>query len=140
METSQLIIKIVLITVFALFAVFLLLPGRGVRHDAIRKLTMLSLFAVAILAVVFPNAINAIANVMGVGRGADLLLYGLIIVVVGNSIVTQRRQRLLETQITILARKMAIAQGPAARPATISTDTANVEPASPEPTSADSGE
>ena len=114
MDSNQLIIKIVLIVVFAAFGIFLLMPGKGVRHIAIRRLTMLGLFAVAVLAVVFPSLINDIAHAVGVGRGADLLLYGLIIVVVGNSVVSQRRNRVLESEITKLARHVAIAQAPAA--------------------------
>lgn len=110
MDHNQFIIKVVLIVVFAAFSLFLLLPGRGVRHVAIRRLTMLGLFAVAVIAVVFPSLINDIAQAMGVGRGADLLLYGLIIVVVGNSIVAQRRNRVLESEITKLARQIAITQ------------------------------
>lgn len=110
MEQSQLAIKIILIVVFAAFAAFLLLPGRGVRHAAIRRLVMLLLLTMAILAVIFPTAVNQIAHLLGVGRGTDLLLYGLIIVFIGNSIVVQRRYRMVERQITSLARQLAISE------------------------------
>jgi small membrane protein len=116
MDNNQLVIKIALIIAAAVFALFLLLPGRGVRHIALRRLSMLALFAIALLAIIFPQLINGIANLMGVGRGADLLLYGLIIVFVGNSIVAQRRHRLLESEITKLARSIALAQTPAVSP------------------------
>lgn len=109
---NQLVIKIVLIVVFAVLALFLLMPGRGARHVAIRRLTMLALFAAAVLAIVFPSLISQIAKAVGVGRGADLLLYGLIVVFVGNSIAAQRRHRLVEAEITALARRLAIAQAP----------------------------
>lgn len=114
MDTGQLTIKIILIIVLAAFAIFLILPGRGVRHLAIRRLVMLLLVAVVVLAVIFPSAVTAVARVVGVGRGTDLLLYGLIVVFVGNSILQQRRHRHTEREITELARQLAILQAPRA--------------------------
>lgn len=123
MDNDQLFIKIALIAAAAIFAIFLLMPGRGVRHIALRRLSMLALFAIALLAIIFPDLINGIANLMGVGRGADLLLYGLIIVFVGNSIVAQRRHRLLESEITKLARSVALSQSPVvSRPENTTSD------------------
>lgn len=112
MDSGQSAIKIILIVVFAAFAVFLMFPGSGVRHAAIRRLTMVGLLAVTILAVIFPSAVNDVAHVLGVGRGTDLLLYGLIVVFIGNSILMQRRHRNTERQITQLARQLAILQAP----------------------------
>jgi hypothetical protein len=51
-DNSQLTIKILLIVAFAAFAVFLMLPGRGARHIAIRRLVMLAILALTIVAVV----------------------------------------------------------------------------------------
>lgn len=112
MDSGQPAIKIILIVVFAAFAVFLMFPGSGVRHAAIRRLTMVGLLAVTILAVIFPSAVNEVAHVLGVGRGTDLLLYGLIVVFIGNSILVQRRHRNTERQITHLARQLAILKAP----------------------------
>lgn len=111
-DSGQVSIKIILILVFAAFAVFLMLPGSGVRHAAIRSLIMIGLLGVTILAVIFPSAVNDVAHVLGVGRGTDLLLYGLIVVFIGNSILLQRRHRNTERQITHLARHLAILQAP----------------------------
>lgn len=113
METGQLAIKTILIVVFAAFAVFLMMPGRGARHLAIRRLVMLVILALTVVAVIFPAAINEVAHLVGVGRGTDLLLYGLIIVFIGNSILEQRRYRMIERQITQLAREIAVAKAPA---------------------------
>ncbi len=112
MDNGQFVIKIILVVAFAAFAVFLMLPGRGVRHAAIRRLVMVALLAITVLAVVFPSAVNAVAHFVGVGRGTDLLLYGLIVVFIGNSILVQRRYRNTERQITELARQLAILQAP----------------------------
>lgn len=114
MDNGQLAIKVLLIAAFAAFAIFLMLPGRGARHIAIRRLVMLAILALTIVAVVFPSTINNVAHFLGVGRGTDLLLYGLIVIFIGNSILMQRRHRLTERQITDLARAIAIAQAPPA--------------------------
>lgn len=113
MDNGQIVIKVILVLAFAAFAVFLMLPGRGVRHVAIRRLVMVGLLAITVLAVVFPGVVNQVAHFVGVGRGTDLLLYGLIVVFIGNSILLQRRHRNTERQITELARQLAILQAPA---------------------------
>ncbi|WP_241705307.1 DUF2304 domain-containing protein [Leifsonia shinshuensis] len=112
METGQLAIKILLIVIFAAFAIFLMLPGRGARHLAIRRLLMVLLLILLVLAVVFPSAVTSIAQLLGVGRGTDLLLYALIVVFIGNSLVVQRRHRKTEQEVTQIARQLAILRAP----------------------------
>lgn len=118
---NQFWIKAVLIIVFLVIGIFLVIPTRGARHLAVRRIMTLLLCLVAILAVAFPGAINAIANVLGVGRGTDLLLYGLIVVFIGNSMASSRRYRQTEAQITELARALALAEASAQREAAAPT-------------------
>jgi small membrane protein len=113
-DNGQFVIKVILVLAFAAFAVFLMLPGRGVRHAAIRRLVMVGLLAVTVIAVVFPSVVTEVAHFVGLGRGTDLLLYGLIVVFIGNSLLVQRRYRNTERQITELARQIAILQAPEA--------------------------
>ncbi len=112
MDSGQLIIKIILIVVLTAFGVFLMLPGRGQRHIAVRRLLMILLLVLTLLAIVFPTAVTQLARLVGVGRGADLLLYGLIVVYIGNSILLARRHRKTEREITELARQLALLQAP----------------------------
>lgn len=107
-DDGQIVIKIVLIAVFAVFAVIVLLPGRGTRKLAVKRLALVLLFAVGIVAVMFPQLTNAIARAVGVGRGTDLLLYGLVIVFVGNALSTSVRFRHQERELTQLARAVAL--------------------------------
>jgi len=111
MET-QFAIKVILIVVLVAFAAFLMLPGKGARHLALRRLSMLLLLVVLVVAVIFPSLVTQLANFVGVGRGTDLLLYGLIVVFIGNSLVQQRRHRKTELEITRLARLFAIENAP----------------------------
>jgi hypothetical protein len=144
---SQLVIKVILIVAFAAFSVFLMLPGRGARHVAIRRLVMLLVLALTVLAVIFPSLLNQVAHAVGVGRGADLLLYGLIVVFIGNTLLQQRRSRHIEQQLTLLARRLAIAeaQTPAVQaspPAPVGTHESTAAPAAapPPPASADTAD
>ena len=107
---SQLWIKILLIAVFVIFAVTLVLPGRGARHLAVRRIALVLVFLVAIVAIAYPELLNSIANLVGVGRGTDLLLYGMVVVLIGNIISTTRRHRQMEREVTQLARALALSE------------------------------
>lgn len=105
---DQIIIKTVLIIAFVLFAVMLLRAGGSARSQAIRTIGLLIFVLAACLMVLFPSIVNDLALSVGVGRGADLLLYAFIIVFVGQSLSTARKRREQDTQITELARKIAL--------------------------------
>lgn len=109
---NQIVIQIILVVVFALFAIILLLPGRGARKLALRRVVLLLVFAAAVVAVVFPGLVNSVANLLGVGRGTDLILYALVIVFVGNSLSASLRHRQLEREVTQLTRAVALQNTP----------------------------
>lgn len=113
---GQFIIKAALILLFLIFAVILLLPTGGARRSAIRRLTSLTLLTIAIISVIFPGLLSSIAHSAGVGRGTDLLLYGLIVVFIGSTAASAGRARLAERQITELARRIALSEADQPRP------------------------
>jgi hypothetical protein len=96
----------------------LLLPTRGARRLAIRRIVLLLTTLAGIIAIAFPELVNELANLLGVGRGTDLILYALVVVFIGNSISSSIRHRQLEREVTQLARALAIdaAPPPAERP------------------------
>lgn len=64
------------IIVMALFVIRLALNSRTSHAGrASKKLALVGLAVAMIVAVVFPNTTNTLAKAVGVGRGADLLLY-----------------------------------------------------------------
>lgn len=91
-------------------ALFIVWPGRGARRLALRRLGTILLVLVAVGAIIFPEALAAVASWLGVGRGADLLLYGLVIVFVGWAFLSRAERRQMEAQITSLARAQALAR------------------------------
>ena len=105
---AQLPIKIVLIAALAAFALVMILPTRGSRRSAMRRLALLALFGVAVFAVIVPDALTSVASILGIGRGADLLLYGFIVVLLGQMLTTSRHYRAQERHLTELARRQAL--------------------------------
>src|SRR5690554_747768 len=98
------ILAVVVIAVAALF----MLRGGGARHQAIRRIFMLAFIVAAASSVFFPQVWSWAAHLVGVGRGADLLLYFLVLTFLGFVASTYRRFRHLEEDVTRLARQMAL--------------------------------
>ncbi len=103
------IIKCILILGAVGAAVWLL---RGTRHAGRLAFTRLCslLFALAwIVAVLFPDLVTTAANLVGVGRGTDLVLYTLVLVVLFSGLGQYRRMRELEHQLAEVTRALALA-------------------------------
>jgi hypothetical protein len=100
-------IKAVIVAVlFA--AVAVMLRAQGSRNLAIRRIAMVGFTLAAALSVVFPDIWSAMASALGVGRGTDLLLYLFILVVLAFIAATYLHFRSVETQLTMLARRIAL--------------------------------
>ena len=84
--------------------------GNGHTHTgrAWKKLALCFLSAAMCIAVIFPDTTNTVAHMVGVGRGADLLLYALTIAFIGyvlNNYLHQQKER---DTLYRLARKIAL--------------------------------
>lgn len=106
----------ILAAVAIVVAAFFMLRGGGARHQAIRRILTLLFIVAAASSVFFPQIWTALANLVGIGRGADLLLYLTVLFFLGFLATTYRRFRHLENDVTELARQLALAQ--VAHPAT----------------------
>ncbi|MCL1869591.1 MAG: DUF2304 domain-containing protein [Promicromonosporaceae bacterium] len=107
------IIQVVLVV--AIIAVVILLgrSSRNVRHMAFRRLFLLAFAVASVLAIAFPEALTAIARAVGVGRGADLLLYALVVAFIGSLAMQSRRATELARMITLTTRRVAILEAEA---------------------------
>jgi small membrane protein len=110
---ATLIIKWLLVPALIL-AVWLSLRSRASLRGQARRKIMAGLTVVfGALAVVFPDATQWLADKVGVTRGADLLLYGLALVLiylVGSTSVRFREQ---EARLVRLSRQVALAEAEA---------------------------
>lgn len=105
---DQPLIKIVLVVAIVVITAMLNRSTADSRHQAVRRLLLIGFVLLAAAAVLFPRLLTQVAQFLGVGRGADLLLYGLTIVFLGYVASSYRRMRHMEQQVTTLARELAL--------------------------------
>ena len=87
---------------------------QGARNLALRRILAL-LFAIgAAAAIVWPASISCVARLLGVGRGTDLLLYALVVVVLATWLVQWRYNIAVQARLTELTRELALAEARAA--------------------------
>ncbi|SHN85220.1 hypothetical protein SAMN05660350_03729 [Geodermatophilus obscurus] len=106
-------IKFLLVPAVALAVVLSLRSRASLRGQARRKLVAGLTVVVGVFAVIFPDILQAIADVVGVDRGTDFLVYVLAIVIiylVGSTSVRFREQ---ESRLTRLSRQVALAEAEA---------------------------
>lgn len=102
------LIKSLLLVGLAVTALIGLRAPRGARHVALRRITLLLFIVGAAASVLFPELLNSAARAVGVGRGADLILYGLIVAFIVYLETSYLRLRALESDLTEIARRLAL--------------------------------
>ncbi|MDU5316702.1 MAG: DUF2304 domain-containing protein [Varibaculum cambriense] len=102
------LIKILLIVLVLGLSLFMFKANLGAKQTAWRRLGILAFAIVAVVVVIFPGITTTIARFLGVGRGADLLLYGLVVVVLYNMLMQAKQRNAAERRLTKLAREVAI--------------------------------
>jgi hypothetical protein len=105
------IIKVLLVAAALALAVMLLRGRARATHQAVLRLAGLGLVLVGITAVLFPGITVWAAHLVGVRRGTDLVLYVAVVTFAFVTVTLYQRMHTLETQITTLARELALAPG-----------------------------
>lgn len=101
-------IQILLVAGVVIVGLFLARPAGGDSHLALRRIFMFLFVIVAIVSILFPQWLSWFANLIGVGRGADLLLYALVLAFLVFVATTYRRNVQLNKRLTVLARQIAL--------------------------------
>lgn len=101
-------IQILLIAAIVVLAVFMMRRTGADSHLAIRRLLMVLFVIAAVLSVLFPQWLTWLAQLVGVGRGADLVMYALIVVFLAFVYTQYRRNNALQRQLTLLSRRIAL--------------------------------
>jgi hypothetical protein len=102
------IIQVVLVLGFLLITYWFLSNRTSSKVRAWQKIGLLSLFILAALAVLFPNLLNDIANAVGVGRGADLVLYIFVFAFMAYVTIQYIKQKEHDRTTATLVRRIAI--------------------------------
>jgi hypothetical protein len=105
---TQTLIKLLLLAAVALVGYYAVRGSRRALHRVVWRGFVCLALAGAAFSVVFPDALTWVANKVGVGRGADLLLYLLTIAFMLVSVVVFRRLADLERRYVALARTIAV--------------------------------
>ena len=103
---SQWVLAIALVLV----GLYLLKARKSASQQAIRRLFIIVALAAGLIAVIFPNYTNVVASFLGIGRGADLLLYTFVVFTLFYVVHQYRRQLWQEKVTTDLARALTLAQ------------------------------
>lgn len=128
---NKLLIQLLLIAGTLVIA-WRLLASYGQRAQALRRIGLLLLAAFAVWSILDPQVWQNLAAKLGIGRGADLILYALVVAFFGFVVTTFRRFRDLETRYTRLARRIALDEAVPPthrRPAPAPTDPTDLEAA-----------
>jgi hypothetical protein len=137
MRALSIQLVLVLVTLGILYRV---VSGSGARTQAVRRLSLLAFGAFAVWSILSPGVWTSLAHLVGIGRGTDLILYGLVIAFFSFVVTSFRRFREAEIRYTKLARRIAIDEAPPAAdpptPPTSPTLTAG-QGLRPEPETAD---
>lgn len=83
-----------------------MLPGE--RSLALKRIFALVFLVLAVLAIIFPNALSVVANFFGIGRGTDLLLYVFILASLLFGVALVRAKARSDARVTKLARAVAL--------------------------------
>src|SRR4051812_16313975 len=98
-----------IIIIAAIVLLLIGLRGRPTHvHRAWKKIALLLLTVSMAVTVIFPNITNRLAHAVGVGRGADLLLYLLTLAFIAYALSSYMRQQAEKDAVHRLARKIAL--------------------------------
>jgi hypothetical protein len=102
------IIKIIII-IAALGIFFFVINGHQTQQaKAWKKVIICFLVAAMIFSAIYPEITNQIANIVGIGRGPDLVLYVLSLAFIGYVINSYTRQQRAKDITYRLARRVAL--------------------------------
>ena len=102
------VIQTVLIVAILALGVYFVRSRDTSKTKAYKKILLLLFVPAAIVVILFPEIATDTAHLVGVGRGADLLLYGVTVVFVFQLFNTYIKDREDERKRVVLARKIAI--------------------------------
>jgi hypothetical protein len=102
------VIKILLLAALVIGLLLFVRRWYGVRMQAGKRVAFFAFIAVNAWAIVRPDDVTWVANRLGVGRGADLVLYLLVAAFLLAMLNTYLRFREMDRRFTELTRTLAI--------------------------------
>jgi hypothetical protein len=97
--------------VLMLFSLLAAVTLSAAYRGSVRKriaFMWLTIWTVGAVAIIWPRSTVVVARSLGIGRGADLLLYVSVLLMLVGFFYVYGRFRRLDRQITVLVRRLAI--------------------------------
>lgn len=104
----MILIQLILVIAILMIIVSFLYSRNSSQTQAWKKLLLLLFAIAAIVFILDPGLLDSLANFVGVGRGADLLLYALTVAFIFEQLNNYIKNKEEHKRIVILARKIAI--------------------------------
>lgn len=102
------VFQVLFIALIAVVAIFSLRLLSGDRSLAVKRMLAILFAIAAVLAIAFPQLLTWVANLFGIGRGADLLLYVFVLATLVFGLVSVRTRARQDARVTELARAVAL--------------------------------
>lgn len=102
------LIQVLICFAIALLLIFVLVGKQTNVARAWKKVVFAGFLLLMLIAVIFPEVTTWLAGIVGVGRGADLLLYGLALAFVGYVLNEYSRRHRDRDMVVRLSRKIAL--------------------------------
>ena len=102
------LIQILLLAAVLATLVLFVRRRHGVQMQAVKRVGLLAFAMLNVYAVLRPDDVTWVANLLGVGRGTDLVLYGLVAAFMFGMLNFYLRFREIDRRFTELARTLAI--------------------------------
>jgi small membrane protein len=102
--------QVILIVALVGIGVYLVRSTPSARHLAIRRLLVMLALLAGVVMVVWPGLLSWLANLVGIGRGADLLFYLAIVAGLLYVVNEYKRSVQLARANTQLAREIALTE------------------------------
>jgi hypothetical protein len=103
-------VQILLVLAVGYGVLALIRGGANAKHQAIRRVVGLAFFVFAAFSIFFPDLLTGLARFLGIGRGTDLVLYGLVVVFMITQATAALKNRQQEINVTRLARHIAVTE------------------------------
>jgi len=100
--------QIILILSVLFMSFYLINTRKSAQTKAYKRLMLLLFLALALVTIMFPDALTGLAHFLGVGRGADLLLYGVSLTMLFQLVNNYIKDREMLVEKHKLARKIAL--------------------------------
>lgn len=102
------IIKVLLIASAVAFGILIVRERPTGAQQALMRIAGIGIAALGVVAVLFPDTTVWAAELVGVKRGTDLVLYIFVMTFLFTTLASFQRMHRLENQLTELAREVAL--------------------------------